>query len=122
MQCSFSLVMAVVIALHKEKMAALILSPSNCEIRSVNSFCTFRTNLQQRSTANCATSMDPTVMADDGVDNSLKAEPMCTMKTIVTDARTDGKCVASSFAELALHNFRTLWSIPPDAVGRRLSV
>ena len=27
---------------------------------------------------------------------------------------TDGKCVASSFAELALHNFRTIWLIPPD--------
>ena len=38
MQCSFSLVMVVVIAQHEDKMTALILSPTNCKIRVVISF------------------------------------------------------------------------------------
>ena len=58
MKCSFSLVTVVVIAQCYEKMAALIMSPANCEIP---------------------------VLSDDGAGNLLKAEPMCTMKTIVAD-------------------------------------
>ena len=32
-----------------------------------------RSNLQERSTADCATCMNPTLWSDDGVGNSLKA-------------------------------------------------
>ena len=55
-------------------MAALILSPANCEIL---------------------------VWSDDGAGNSLKAKPLCTTKTVPGDARTDGKCAESSFSEPA---------------------
>ena len=34
--------------------------------------------------------------------------------TVPGDARTHGKCAASSFAEPTLHNFITVWSIPLD--------
>ena len=53
-----------------------------------------------------------TVSPDDGSGYSQKAELMCMMETTVADrtgdARTDGKCAESSFAEPALHNFGTL--------------
>ena len=44
----------------------------------------------------------------------LKDESICRTKTLVSDARTDGKCAVSSFAEPALHNFAILWTIPTD--------
>ena len=37
-------------------------------------------------------------------------------RPIPGDARTDGKRAASSFAEPALHNFGTIWSIPSDVL------
>ena len=57
-QCSLGLVTAVVISLRYEKMASLILFPANCEIP---------------------------FLSDDGAGNSLKAESMCTTKTVVAD-------------------------------------
>ena len=45
---------------------------------------------------------------------SSSAELTVVAVTVPGDARTDGKCAASSSAELTLHNFRTLLSIPPD--------
>ena len=57
-QFSFSVVTAVVIAQRYEKMTALILSPANYEIPA---------------------------WLDDGVRNSLKAEPKCTTTTVVAD-------------------------------------
>ena len=58
MQYSFSLVTAVVLTQSLEKMVALLLSPAICEIP---------------------------VWPDDGVGKSLKAEQMCTTKTVVVD-------------------------------------
>ena len=74
MQCSFSLVMAVVIAQHLEKMAAHILFPPTARFMQLSDF---RSNLQQRSTANCGKCMDPTIWSDNGADKSLNAKPMC---------------------------------------------
>ena len=50
-----------------------------------------------------------------------KAKPMCMMKTVVANPslvmpKLIGKCMASSFAEPTLHNFRTLWWIPSDVL------
>ena len=66
--------------------------------------------------------MDPTLWAtawsDDGAGNSLKAKPMCTTKNVVADrpwwCQNWWKVCGKQFAEPALHNFETLWSIPPD--------
>ena len=50
---------------------------------------TWLSNLQQRSTTNCAMCMDQTswatVWSDDGAGNSLKAETMCITKTVVAN-------------------------------------
>ena len=127
MQCSFSVVTAVVIAQHVEKMAALILSPANCEIRAVIRFL----HAQKQSTAeiHCllchlyGSDIIVTVWSDDGAGNSLKAEPMYTEKTVVADCpwwrQNCRKVCGKQFCRNGASNFRNSLVNSPRCHGSR---
>ena len=58
------------------------------------------------------------VWSDDGAGNSLKAEPVCTTKTVVVHRpwwrQNWWKVCGKQFCRTGLYNFGTIWSVPPD--------
>ena len=82
----------------------------------LSDFCMLRSNLQQRSTANCGTCMDPTLRATvwsvDGAGNSLRAQLMCTTMTVVVSLSLVMPELMESVQQAVLQNRHfTIWEI-----------